>query len=263
MTNSAAETDGTLLFEWASPKGEKFLISIFLVGSLLLHALAFYLFRIIYPSAIAVLPPPARVNFIAPNSEEGRTLLRWIEAEDPALASATVRPADTRGRALPKVAHVPSYVVQEPHLKQAPPIDLVPDTPSDFPAGPAPIARKPAEAAWPKLPTRISFSDELKGFGEIKLTPPQFTGSTGEPPENVEFRIGVNNHGEVRYCFRLNSSGDSALDEQARQWLVRTRFQPQTSSPAADERTLGWGVATIEWGNDVTQPPRNSAPVSR
>lgn len=262
MSTVAASEGTTLLFEWASPKGEKFLISMFLIASLLLHALAFYLFRIIYPPAIAVLPPPARVNFITPNSEEGRTLLRWIEAEDPALASATVRPADTKARALPKVAHVPSYVVQEPQLKQGPPIDLVPDTPSDFPAGPAPIARKPGESNWPKLPTQISFSDELKGFGDIKPTPPQFAGSTGEPPENVQFRIGVNNQGEIRYCFRQNSSGDSALDEQARQWLVRTRFAPQASLPA-DERTLTWGIATIEWGNDVTQPPRNSAPVSR
>src|ERR1700760_2816278 len=59
MNNPAVQDDASLLFEWAPPKGEKFLISTFLVGSLILHALAFYLFRIIYPPAIAVLPPPA------------------------------------------------------------------------------------------------------------------------------------------------------------------------------------------------------------
>src|SRR5437868_15174172 len=99
MNNPAAtETDASLLFEWAPPTGEKFLISSFLVGSLIVHALAFYLFRIIYPPAIAVLPPPARVNLIAADSEEGQTLLRWIEAEDPALASATVRPRSEERR---------------------------------------------------------------------------------------------------------------------------------------------------------------------
>ena len=39
------------------------------------------------PAAVALLPPPARVSLIATNSEEGRTLLRWLNAEDPALAS--------------------------------------------------------------------------------------------------------------------------------------------------------------------------------
>ena len=53
-------------------------------------------------------------------------MLRWIEAEDPALASATIRPTEARARALPKLAHVPSYVMQEPKLKDAPPWNLSP-----------------------------------------------------------------------------------------------------------------------------------------
>jgi hypothetical protein len=126
MNNPSATDDTTLLFEWAPPKGEKLLITLFLIGSLFLHALAFYMFRIIYPPTIAVLPPPARVNLIPGNSEEGQTLLRWIEAEDPALASATLRPPDSRLRALPKLAHLPSYIVQEPKLKDAPPWNLTP-----------------------------------------------------------------------------------------------------------------------------------------
>src|SRR5437868_2078610 len=104
MNNPPSSTpDVSLLFEWAPQKREKLLISAFLLGSLLIHALALYLFRIIYPPAIAVLPPPARINMIAPNSQEGQTLLRWVEAEDPALASATLRPPDIRTRALPKL----------------------------------------------------------------------------------------------------------------------------------------------------------------
>ena len=263
MTESAPETDALLLFEWGSPKGEKFLISVFLVASLVLHAVAFYLFRIIYPPAIAVLPPPARVNFIAPNTEEGRTLLRWIEAEDPALASATVRPPESKARMLPKLAHVPSYVVQEPQLKEAPPVDLVPPTPSAFSPGPVPITRRSAEAAWPKSPTHVSFSDELASLGQIKLTQPQFTGSTGEPPENVQFRIAVNNQGEIRFCFPLNSSGDTTLDEQARLWLIRSRFAGQPAQTGSGPDGFRWGVVTVEWGNDITRPARNSAPSSR
>ena len=52
-----------------------------------------------------------------------------------------------------------------------------------------------------------------------------------------------------------------ALDEQARLWLIRSRL---TSAPAENNPdTLRWGIATIEWGNDVSPPPRNSAPSSQ
>jgi hypothetical protein len=101
----------------------------------------------------------------------------------------------------------------------------------------------------------------VKPLGQIKLPPPHFIGSTGEPPENIRFRVAVNNQGEIRYCFPLNSSGDPALDEQARLWLIRSRLQ---STPAENNSdVLQWGVAIIEWGNDVSPPPRNSAPSSR
>jgi hypothetical protein len=261
ISTAASSEEAPLVFQWGPLQGEKFLISVFLISSLLLHALAFYMFRIIYPPAIAVLPPPARVSVIAPNTEEGRTLLRWIEAEDPALATATVRPPETRARALPKLAHVPSYIVQEPQLKEAPPLELVPNPPTAFPPGPLPVPTNSAEAAWPRTPTRVLFSDEIKPLGPIKLSPPQFISSTGEPPENIRFRVAVNNQGEIRYCFPLNFSGDPTLDEQARLWLIRSRLQ---SAPVANNPdTLRWGIATIEWGNDVSPPPRNSAPSSR
>jgi len=259
MNNPPAAEDAGLLFEWAPPKGEKRLITLFLLGSLFLHAVAFYMFRIIYPPTIAVLPPPARVNLIAGNSEEGQTLLRWIEAEDPALASATLRPPDSRLRALPKLAHVPSYIVQEPKLKDPPPWDLTPAPKHALPPGPVPVDRNVVQP-WPKVPTRASFSDELKQLGEPRLIPTQFAASTAETPESVRFRIGVNSIGEVRYCFRISSSGDSALNEQARQWLVRSRFTK--TNPSTDTRTLTWGIATVEWGNDVTQAARAATPTT-
>jgi hypothetical protein len=260
MTEPAAEMDVPLLFEWRSAKGEKFLISIFLAGSLVVHAMAFYLFRIIYPPAIAVLPPPARLNLIGSTSEEGRTLLRWIEAEDPALASATVRPGETRTRGLPKLQHIPSYMVQEPKLKEAPPENARPVVAEAFPPGPAPITSQP-ETAWPKIATHAAFSDQLAEVGSPSLAPSHFTSSTGESPENVRFRVGVNQIGEIRYCLRLNSSGDPSLDEQARLWVVQTRFNKPAAMNDPDDR-LVWGIATVEWGNDVVQPARQSTPAS-
>ena len=259
MSEPATGADVPLVFEWAPPRGEKFLITVFILSSIFLHGLAFYVFRIIYPPAIAVLPPPARVTFIGSTSNEGRTLLRWIESEDPALASATVRPPEAKLRALPKLAHVPSYVMQEPKLTDPPPSPAVITKADAFPPGPAPIQHQP-EPSWPRINTRGLFSDELKGLGQPQLAPPQFTSSSAEPPENMQFRIAVNQNGEIRFCFRVRSSGDAMLDEQARLWLIRSRFPARTEQTNSDERKLTWGVATIEWGNDITQPNRQSLP---
>src|SRR6516164_5083511 len=117
ISQDAAEP---LIFSWDSPRGEKLAITIFLATSVLAHALCFYIFQIVYPPTVALLPPPARVSLITPDSEEGRTLLRWIDAEDPALAFTTRRPPDATLRSLPKTEHVPSYSSIEPTLKDVP-----------------------------------------------------------------------------------------------------------------------------------------------
>jgi hypothetical protein len=43
------------------------------------------------------------------------------------------------------------------------------------------------------------------------------------------------------------------LDEQARQHLLLARFPKASAAPVAD-RSLFWGVAIFEWGNDVAHP---------
>src|SRR5207248_9842256 len=113
-----------LLFSWVPPRRRRAAITAFLALSLIAHALCFYIFQIVYPTTVSLLPPPARVSVITSDSEEGRTLLRWVDAEDPALAFTTQRPVETRLRALPKVEHIPSYLAVEPSLKQFPsPVD--------------------------------------------------------------------------------------------------------------------------------------------
>src|SRR5947199_10699017 len=124
MNSIASETASEpLLFACGSPGRAKLAIAAFLVISLIAHALCFYIFQIVYPPTVALLPPPARITLITPNSEEGRTLLRWMDAEDPALAFTTRRPQETKLRAVSKAQHVPSYSAIEPTLKNIPPLD--------------------------------------------------------------------------------------------------------------------------------------------
>jgi hypothetical protein len=253
-----------LLFSWELTRRRHVAITAFLALSLIAHALCFYIFQIVYPATVSLLPPPARVSVITSNSEEGRTLLRWIDAEDPALAFTTQRPPEARLRALPKVEHIPSYLAVEPALKQVPPpvVDL--RIPSSQPAGAVPFVYRQATPPLSARATSASFSKELDAFGAPTLPDRSFAASNDETPETIRFRVAVSGTGEIRYCFALNSSGDPALDEQARRYLTLCRFSQSSISGEKLDRSLTWGIATVEWGNDVARPrptPTGTAPI--
>lgn len=240
----ASESDLGLLFVWDQPRRRRLAIAGFVVGSLMLHALCFYLFQIIYPPAVALLPPPGRVTVIAPNTAEGRVLLRWLEAEDPALASTTQPPAGGKSLAIPTIQHAPSYLARQPALKDIPPLPPDPAIPSAQP--PAPIA--PPTASLPTVakvtPTMVRLSPELETLGALQGPEIKFTASGHESPQIAQFRIAVDGKGAIRHCFVERSSGDAALDNQARQYLALCRF-------SAIRNDFTWGTATVEWGNDI------------
>jgi hypothetical protein len=243
-----------LLFSWDSPRRRRAAILAFLVLSLLAHAVCFYIFQVVYPPTVTLLPPPARVALITSTSEEGRTLLRWIDAEDPAVAFTTHRPPEARLRALPEVEHVPSYHAMEPTLKELPRLEVDSRAPDSQPPGAVPFTRQKSALAAGPIPTSVSFSSELDAFGVATSPAPKFVASNGETPEAIRFRVGVSRLGEIRYCFAMNSSGVPALDEQARLYLARCRFTKGAPSDGKSDAPLTWGIATIEWGSDIARP---------
>lgn len=243
----------SLLFSWNSPRRRRAAFLAFLALSLLAHAVCFYIFQIVYPPTVTLLPPPARVALITPASEEGRTLLRWIDSEDPALAFTTHRPPDARLRALPKVEHVPSYHAMEPTLKELPPLEVDSRAPDSQPPAAVPFMRQKSASAAGPIPTSVSFSNELDAFGPATLPELKFVASNGEAPEAIRFRVAVSRLGEIRYCFPMNSSGDPALDQQARLYLAGCRFSRSDLGGGKPDATLTWGIATIEWGSDIAR----------
>jgi len=249
MNASAPDlTTEPLLFSWEPPQSGRLAIAGFLVLSLLAHGFCFYLFQIVYPPTVSLSPPPARVSVISSSSEEGRSLLRWIDAEDPALAFATQQPPDAKLHALPKVDYVPSYLGAEPVLKEVPRLDVDLGIPSAHPPGPVPFLHRQTMPAVGPSRTSVSFSEDLGPLGDPNLPDYSFTASNHETPEAIRFRVAVAGTGEIRYCFPLNSSGDPLLDEQAHRYLTLCRFPSQQGS------ALVWGIATVEWGNDVVRP---------
>ena len=248
------------VFDWSSPRGRKIAVISFILGSAAIHALCFYLFQIIYPPTVALRSPPARVNIITAASEEGRLLLRWLAAEDPALSSTTQRPLDATF-SLPVPKHVPSYVSRKPVLRE-PPLSQ-PDlrVPSSHPPAPVPLPRGLATAPAGVTPTELKFGPDTDWLGPPNIPPWRFSMSRKDPPRPAEFRLAISARGDVRYCFLQTSSGDPALDEQARHRLLLSRFSPIKDRDPAFENDLFWTTATFEWGNDITSPSDAAADV--
>jgi len=252
-----ASTTAPLLFNWDAPRQRNLAITGFLIASFAAHAACFYLFQIVYPPTVSLTPAPQRVNLINPNSEQGATLLRWIDAEDPALVSTTRRPPEAKRYLLGKVQHIPSYFASEPALKETPPLTVDLRVPSAQPPGPVPASLRDPASPIGVVPTKVTFSNELDRLGQPRFVPTKFKASTHEPAQNAQFRIAVDPQGAVRYCFALSSSGDTALDEQAREYLALGRFPIRSTSTG---NSLVWGIATIEWGNDVAAVNATSTP---
>ena len=204
-TDIAAEP---LLFSWDSPQRRRTMLAAFLVVSLMAHGLCFYVFQIVYPTPVALLPPPGRVTFIAPDSEEGRTLLRWIDAEDPAIAFTTHLAPGARLGALPKTEHLPSYSAVSPILKELPPLKPDLRIPSSQPPGAVHSIPRTTVSATGIPRTYVSFSKELDEFGTPTVPQSGFATSNEETPATLRFHVAVNDLGEIRYCFPINSSGD-------------------------------------------------------
>ena len=239
-----------LIFRWAPPQPRKRALIAFLVASVALHALGFYIFQIVYPPPLTLLPAPARVSVISPTNEEGRLLLRWVEAEDPALGSMTLRPPDTKSFQPPRVGHVASFTTYEPKLRDLPP--YAPDlrAPDPLPPQPVPQRRTAAPQAMPPSKTAIGFSNEVAALGELQTPQMQFTRSIKDSPQAAEFRVAVSRLGEIRYVFIQTPSGAAALDEQARQFLANCRFTGANENGP----DLIWTTAAIIWGSDVAAP---------
>lgn len=220
----------------------------------MLHALCFYAFQIVYPPAVALLPPPGRITVIAPNTEEGRVLLRWLEAEDPALASTTQPPADGRSLTMPVIQHAPSYLGRPSALREMPPSPPNPAVPSAQPPGPVDPPHVPTPKGTKITPTIVRLSAELETLGAMQSPETKFTASSHESPQAAQFLVAVNENGAVRYCFLQRSSGDAALDEQARKYLALCRLAASRDPKRETRNDFVWGTATIEWGNDIVMP---------
>jgi hypothetical protein len=246
-----------LIFNWNQLRSRNLAVAGFIAASFALHLAGFYLFQVVYPSTVSLLPAPQRVNLLTATSEQTATLLHWIDAEDPALISATRRPLHSQRYEVGKVEHIPSYFAIEPALKEPPPLTVDLRLPSVEAPGPVPMQIRSQVSPATISSTHVTFSSELHELGPASFDSANFKASLREPPQNAQFRIAVDAGGAVRYCFILSSSGDTARDQQAREHLALCRF---AARPDSKLDALVWGIATIEWGNDVAAAIEQTTP---
>ncbi len=232
-----------LVFSWDPPRKRRGALIVFLILSVALHALCFYIFQIVYPPTIALMPPPARVTLISPDDPASLALLRWVEAEDPALTTTTQRLPEAKSLVLPPIQHRPSYASHQPKLKTLPPLTPDLSIPSSAATGPVRLPRVKGNANAPGLARK--------------------TTANPDAPANARFRVAIDEHGAIRFCFLIESSGDPALDEQARNFLQLCRLKTKENSPVTNGSALFWTTATILWGNDfvpTSSPSPNPSP---
>ena len=138
---------GDLTFSTPDDKGFPYVLFLCVLGSFLAHAGTFFLFQVVYPQRVTIPQPAPHVSLLTPSSPENIALLRWIEAEDPALvandnpvsppglADVHYHPSFTSPRTAPLGA--PAEQTQTVHFPRAEDRLSVSDAPAASPESPA------------------------------------------------------------------------------------------------------------------------------
>ena len=232
---NAGET--RFIFDWRKARWD-YRLPVLIAISLLSHVLCFYLFHVVYPTTTSLLPPSAQITVLDPNSARDRSLLDWLEVNDPTTVSAPRFDPSLVSKLVPR--YKPSFSSLATELKpwdasENPPKDL----PSIFSAEMLiPMRIQPQATDSPEtFPSHLDIASTLQQRPLVSLPPLPVVLTLAEPSS---FFIGVNPEGDVDFLFLRTSSGSNSIDETAESYIRKLRFKP---GPRRD-----WGVVTIRWG---------------
>lgn len=234
-----------LAFDW--PQRERFPLLLFgcVFLSLFAHVATFFLFQVIYPQRVTIPPPAPQVELLTASSPENEALLRWIDAEDPALVASAhsvlparlfdldYRPSFATVRTVPRGSVESPVVVSFPPARH--PLSIIQSV--------TPRAEPPARAAV-ATPSDLSLSGPLRERGLATPFSFHFEQRVADPAEPLRALLGVNTHGEVRYVFLQQSSGQAELDQAALAHLRALNF-------SRNDQPVTWGFATVTFGAEA------------
>jgi hypothetical protein len=234
-----------MTFHWDLVRRIPTVLPGFILISLLVHAAAFFLFQVVYPPQETMAAPPPEITVLDPQRPDHQALLRWIDAEDPTPVVVSGNSITDR---LLHVAYVPSY-----STLRTPPLTL-PNEPErmQYPPARDPLAiirsvePRPTPLRTPVAgePTRMIFAGEL-GRRPVAALPSLVlsTKSTTEL-QPARFLVGVDARGAVQYVMPQSSSGNTAVDSEAADYLSKLKLAP-------GEQPISWGTVTVQWGPEA------------
>jgi hypothetical protein len=217
--------------------------------SIVTHAFAFLIFQVVYPQKVTIPPPSMQVALLTPSTPEQQAILRWVDAEDPALAAGgavAVPPS------IFEIPYQPSYATLRTPPRTMAAARERPEPP------PSPISLPFLPEIAPALPPAAKQTAAVPGsaaeFGGLLASRSFQPGAAlavraANPLEPATFLIAVNADGQVTNVFRQHSSGDDAADRGAADYLAAGTFSARAGEPVA------WGLATITWGREIYAEP--------
>jgi hypothetical protein len=225
------------IFDWRKARWD-YRLPVLIAISFFGHVFCFYLFHVVYPTTTSLLPPSAQITVLDPNSSRDKSMLHWIEMNDPAKVSAPQFNSGLVSQLATR--YEPSFSSLTPELKPFDASDAPPrGIPSIFSAETLiPMRSRPLASDSPKVfPSRLDIASTLRQRGLVSSSGLPVASTLAEP---TSFFIGVNPAGVVDFLFLRTSSGSNSLDETAESFIRSLHFQ---SRPDRD-----WGVVTLHWG---------------
>ncbi len=240
------------IFSWPRRQHSSWTLAGCIFLMLFFHSSAFFIFQAALPgrsSAPRTAPPLQVLTPFAPDgspSPENETLLRWLDAEDPAIIARVpaveppnlldiqYRPSFATPRTPPLASPVEPATIQFPPARD--PLSLILGSPAAGTEVPLPHVETQA--------TRIEFSGALllRAPKDTAFQPPA---AATTPVVATRFLVGISAGGSVRYFFLQQPSGEQALDTAAAATLRLLKFTP------AEHAAEAWGTATFRWGDDA------------
>ena len=81
------QQEAPFIFDWRKSQWN-YRLPVLIGISLFGHIFCFYIFRVVYPTTTTLLPPSAQVTVLDPNNPQDKSLLDWVEMNNPANVSA-------------------------------------------------------------------------------------------------------------------------------------------------------------------------------
>ncbi len=217
--------------------------------SIMAHAFTFLLFQVVYPQRVTIPPPAQQVALLTASTPEQEAILRWVAAEDPALAAGSSVAVPPR---LFQVPYRPSFETLRTPTRTPPAETERPEQPPSPITLPLLPESGPAAAAQVEAGPAPESSADFQGDLAARSFQPgsKLRARSSSPLQPATFLVGVNAAGEVRHVFLQRSSGEAGADRAAAEYLSAGKFT------AGEGESVTWGTAVVTWGYEVYQPAK-------